>query len=160
MYIFYKENEVLTVINHMIKKILYSTYIGFIIFSIITLFSGSVGLSNMKALNYFKATLMNHVDDLEMKSIKLDDEITRLSTDVDRLKLAARPLGYVEQGQSVIKIINSNIPKELYDIDYQYETPKFKKKNNTILLISGMFTVILFVLSLFIGVIHDTFKRT
>lgn len=144
----------------MIKKLLCSIYIGFIIFSIITLFSGSVGLTNMKALNYFKVNLIRHVENLETKSIKLDDEIERLTSDVDRLKLAARPLGYIEQGQSVIKVVNSSVPKELYALDYQYETPTFKSKNNRILLVSGMFTVILFIMSLFLGVIRDTFKRT
>ena len=61
----------------MIKKILWSIYIGFIVYSIITLFSGSTGYSNMKALNYFKINLINHVENLEMKSDKLDDEIAK-----------------------------------------------------------------------------------
>lgn len=143
----------------MIRKILWPIYAGFVVYSLITLFSGTVGFSNMKALNYFKVNLVNHVEDLGMKNNKLNDEIERLTSDNDRLKVAVRPLGYIEQGEHVIKIINSNIQKDLYDFDLQYDVPTFKQKNKTILLVSTLFTVIIFVIFLFIGVIRDTFKR-
>lgn len=159
MKIFYKENIKCSVKYVMIKKILWPIYGGFVIYSLITLFSGTLGLSNMKALDYFKVNLINHVESLEMKSIKLEDEINRLISDYDRLKLAGRPLGYFGVGEKVIKILNSNLKKRLYELDYQYEIPKFKQNTNRILLVSGLFTVILLVMSLFIGVVRDTFKR-
>lgn len=144
----------------MIKKLLFSLYWGFIAFSLITLFSGSLGLYNMRALDYFKVNVVNHVDDLKMKNSKLNDEINRLSSDVDRLKVAARPLGYVDKGEHMIKIVNSSLTKDLYSLDYQYEVPTFKQKNGTILLVSSMIAVVLFVISLFVEVLRSTFKRT
>lgn len=143
----------------MISKFLWPIYIGFVAYSLFTFVTGSVGLSNMKALNYFKMNLENHVEDLEMKSAKLEDEIERLTSDVDRLKLAARPFGYIEHGQSVIKILNSNIKKRLYEIDHQYDAPVFKQNSGRILLISTLFSVILFVIFLFVGIIRETFKQ-
>jgi len=159
MYIIYKENTKYTVKYPMIKKFLWPLYAGFVIYSLITLFSGTVGMSNMKALNYFKINMINHVQNLEMKSTKLEDEIDRLISDTDRLKLAGRPLGYIEPGQNVIKILNSNLPKELYELDHQYELPKFKQNTNRILLVSCLFTVILVVMFILVGVVRDTFKR-
>lgn len=142
----------------MLKKILWPIYIGFIVYSLLTLVSGGGGLSNMKALNYFKLNLVNHIDSLNMKNIKLEDEIDRLASDVDRLKLAGRPLGYIEPGQSVIKILNSHLQKSLYEIDHQYEVPEFKENSSMILLLSSLFSVIFFVFFLFVGIIRDTFK--
>lgn len=143
----------------MIKKILWSLYLGFVLYSIIMLYSGAAGYSNMKALNYFELNLRNHVEDLQIKSDKLNDEINRLSNDQDRLKLALRPLGYIESGQKMIKILDNNSKNSLYDMDYQYNIPNFKQNSNTILFVSVLFAVILFVISLFIGVISDTIKR-
>ncbi len=143
----------------MINKILLSLYVGFVVYCSISLFSGSVGFSNMIALNYFKTNMKQHVESLEIKGKKLEDEINRLTNDPERLKIAARPIGYVEPGQKMIKILNSRVKKSLYEIDHQYITPIFKQNSNRILLVSSLFTVILFVMSLFIGVIRDTFKR-
>lgn len=143
----------------MIKKILISIYIGFLVYCSFTLFSGAVGFSNMTALNYFKINMEEHVGVLEIKGQKLEDEISRLSNDADRLEIAARPMGYVESGQKMIKILNNKVKKTLYDLDRQYEIPAFERNSNRIILVSSLFTVILFVLSLFVGVILDTFKR-
>ncbi len=94
-----------------------------------------------------------------MKSAKLEDEIHRLSNDEDRLKLAVRPIGYIESGQSVVKILNNKVSKSLYEIDRQFDTPIFEQNTNRILLVSTMFSAILFIISLLVGVLRDTFKR-
>ncbi len=159
MYIFYKEIVNYTVKIDMIKKILWSIYIGFAIYCFITLFSGAVGIQNMKALDYFKVNINVHVDELEMKSLQLEDEIKRLTMDMDRLKVAVRPIGYIEKGQKVIKIINNEVKKSLYDIDNQYNSPVFKYNTNQTLLVSAFFAAIIFIMSLLIGVLGDTFKR-
>ncbi|MBN2619109.1 MAG: septum formation initiator family protein [Spirochaetales bacterium] len=143
----------------MLRKFIWSIYAGFILFALIQLFSGSVGFTNMKRINNFKANLENHVENLEIKSNKLEDEINRLTNNVDRLILAARPLGFIEHGQKMIKILNNEIDNSLYKQDVQFQIPTFERNSNTILLVSSLFTVILFVISLFIGVILDTFKR-
>lgn len=154
----YKEIRNNSVKLFMLKKIIISVYLGFVLFSFITFFSGRVGLSNMKALNYFKTDLISHVDNLEMKSLMLQDEITRLTDSEDRLKVAARPLGYIEPGQKVIKVLNNKPGNNLYKIDRQYSLKEFKSITNKTLLVSSLFTAILFVISLFIGVIRDTYK--
>ncbi|QEN04267.1 hypothetical protein EW093_05985 [Thiospirochaeta perfilievii] len=143
----------------MIKKFLLALYFGFVVFCLFTLFNGTAGLSNMTSLNYFKTNLETHVESLEIKGQKLEDEIIRLTSDQERLTIAARPLGFVEPGQKMIKILNNKVEKSLYDIDQQYSLPIFKQNSNYILLVSTLFTVILFVISLFIGVLRDTFKR-
>ncbi|MGL1894638.1 MAG: hypothetical protein OCD02_23660 [Spirochaetaceae bacterium] len=143
----------------MFKKISWSIYVGFSVYCIISLFSGSVGFSNMRALDYFKANMITHVEVLQMKSAKLEDEIHRLSNDEDRLKLAVRPIGYIESGQSVVKILNNKVSKSLYEIDRQFDTPIFEQNTNRILLVSTMFSAILFIISLLVGVLRDTFKR-
>lgn len=159
MYIFYKEITDISVIINMINKILWPLFAGFVLYSLIHLFTGPVGLSNMKRLDYFKVNLTEHVNDLNIKNVKLQDEIDRLNGDLDRLKQAARPLGYVEPGQKMIKILNNRVDNSLYNQDIQYQIPRFERNSNTILLVSALFTVILFVMSLLVGVISDTFKR-
>lgn len=143
----------------MLKKILISVYAGFVLYSFITFFSGSGGMSNTKVLKYFKSSMVKHVEKLEIKSKLLEDEIDRLNTSQDRLKVAVRPLGYVEPGQSVLKVLNFKSKNQLYEIDRQYSFPRFKKITTQTLLVSALFSVILFVISLFIGVMRDTYKR-
>ncbi len=143
----------------MFKKIIISIYLGFVLFCTVTLFLGSVGINNYTKLKYFKNSLVEHVDSLEMKSVLLNDEINRLSTSDERLKIAVRPLGYVEPGQKVIKVLLSKLSNPLYNIDRQYDIPEFKYTTGNTLLVSSLFTVILFVISLLIGVVRDTYKR-
>ncbi len=143
----------------MLKKIVTALYAGFVVFCIINLFSGSVGIVNLKSMKYFKGNLKQHVEELEIKNSKLEDEIVRLSSEHDRLVVASRPLGYIESGQKMIKILNNSIKKKLYDIDYQYIIPVFKQNTNVLLLVSALFTIVLFVILLLIGVLRDTFKR-
>ena len=144
----------------MIKKILISIYVGFSIYCTISLISGPVGFNNMTSLNYFKTNLQEHVELLEIKGLKLNDEINRLSNDTERLIIAARPLGYVEKKQQMIKILNNSISKSLYDIDPQYSTPVFKKNTGRNLLTSCLFSVCLFVVFLFFDVIKSTLKKS
>ena len=74
------------------KKIVTALYAGFVVFCIINLFSGSVGIVNLKSMKYFKGNLKQHVEELEIKNSKLEDEIVRLSSEHDRLVVASRPL--------------------------------------------------------------------
>ena len=159
MYIFYKENVKLAEIRNMKRRILWCIYIGFIVFNLVTLISGTYGLSNIHRLETFKEKLIHHADRLNLKYDKLTDEIVRLSNDHDRIKQAVRPLGYIDKNEKVIKIVNSKKGNPLYFIDRQYESPIFKPKTNKIMLVSVLLTVILFVISLLLGVLRDTFKR-
>ncbi|OQY37472.1 MAG: hypothetical protein B6229_08380 [Spirochaetaceae bacterium 4572_7] len=154
-----KEMTILSVKRGMYKKILWSLYAGFVFYTLFSLFSGAVGFTNMKALSYFKNTIKTHVELLQIKSIRLEDEIFRLSDDSDRLKVAVRPLGLFESNQKVIKVLNYKVPNTLYDIDSFYNIPSFNKLTNQNLLLSIVLSVILFITLLFVGVIRDTFKR-
>lgn len=143
----------------MIRKILISLYIGFFVYCLISLISGPVGYKNLTTLDYFKTNLQEHVNQLQIKGEKLHDEINRLSTDKERITIAARPLGYVEKDEKMIKILNNSVSKSLYDIDPQFVMPTFKNNTNFILLISSLFSVVSLVLFLFIDLIKRTFEK-
>ena len=160
MYVNYKEIRKNTVKLAMFKKILLSIYVGFVLYLIINLISGSVGFENAKAISYFEANIALHVEQLEIKNQKLKDEISLLSNNIDRLVVATRPLGYVQKDQNVIKVIQKQTPKRLYSIDKQYNIPEFKSNTTQNLLFSSLFSVIIFVIFLFIGVIRDTFQKS
>ena len=143
----------------MIKKLVISAYVGIVVYCLISLFSGPVGFNNMKALNYFKTNLEQHVENLDLKGQKLNDEIERLKNDNERLTIASRPLGYVELDEKMIKILNNKVSKSLYDIDPQYIIPHFKDNTVRILLVSALFAVIIFVLTMFFDVLKATLRK-
>ncbi len=86
------------------RRILASSYFGFAVFIVLSLFFGKGGLANFKSDLEYKARLETNIRDLEQINRNLSLELKAVSASPDTLKVFAREYGYYDGNEEVIKI--------------------------------------------------------
>jgi hypothetical protein len=87
-----------------LKRLLLSGYLGFIVFIALSLLFGQTGLIGFKDINEYKGFLQDNIDELIEINRNLTSDLKALSTSPETLKLYAREFGYFEKNEEVVKI--------------------------------------------------------
>lgn len=115
----------------MFKKILVPLYIAFIFYSVMSFFSGPLGVSSMEDLVNFKDDLALNISLMAMRSQTLEDEFSRLRSSREQVALHARSLGLYRSKENVILLNNYSYKKNSYAQDRQmFYTPFHERENS------------------------------
>ena len=83
-------------------RLLFSIYISFIVYSLLSLVWGSAGVIQTSLLKVYKDKLLQNTIELGDISNQLNLQFDRLRSDEDLITLKARDLGYFKEGEGEI----------------------------------------------------------
>ncbi|PIE97472.1 MAG: hypothetical protein CR988_07760 [Treponema sp.] len=87
-------------------RILLPVFFTVLSYCCLSFFFGSKGLYVQKTLQKHKELMKEHLNELYLTGAKLDECIANLSYDYDTIKVYANALGYVNEGEMMIKLAN------------------------------------------------------
>ena len=96
--------------------LLYSAYLGMIIYSILNCFYSSSGFYEYQQLKVFEKQLSRNIEELEGLNEELATELERLRTSDELVTLKARELGYIRDGEIIVKTSWNKEKKNFYSV--------------------------------------------
>ena len=140
---------------------LYSLYITFCVYSVLTLVWGSNGILEMRKLENFRYSIEKNIGNLETLHGDLADELDRLKSSSELIRLRSRELGYFEKDEVIIRIAGYHKLTNFYSVGRlikHADLPKDRKQLfRTISICAGIAgCMLLFLLQ---GLFHDTKKK-
>lgn len=91
-----------------ISKLIYSIFVGFVLFSFLIFSEGDTGLKAMEKVESYRKMLDSNLESIRKINEELTVEFDSLSTDNDLIKLKARALGYFDINDHLVHIENWN----------------------------------------------------
>lgn len=89
-------------------KIVSAVFATVICYTMLTCIYGKKGYYTQKALAAQIAEMRVHVENLQQTEMLLSDKVLNLSYDYDTIRIYANELGYISEGQRMIKLQNKN----------------------------------------------------
>lgn len=143
-----------------VDRLLFSTYITFIVYSILFLVWGSAGIRQTLLLEIYKNKLVKNTIELGEISSKLDLQFDRLRTDKDLIALKARKLGYFKSGEGEIILEGYRKNTISYSVGSYYK--KFNQiltNNNSFRIFSTIIGVLSFLLMTILKDISNVYRK-
>ena len=85
-------------------KILLAVFATVLCYTVLTCIYGKKGFFSQKALQEQILAMKEHIAELEKKDLKLSNKVLNLSYDYDTITAYANELGYIKDGQIMIKL--------------------------------------------------------
>ena len=140
---------------------LYSLYITLCVYSVLTLVWGYNGIFEMSKLENFRDNIEKNIGNLEVLHGDLSDELERLKSSSELIRLRSRELGYFEKDEVIIKIADYRKLTNFYSvgrlIKHTYLEKNRKQLFRTISICTGIAGCIF--LFLFQGFFRDSKKK-
>ncbi len=134
-------------------RILFSIYITFMVYAIITIVWGPAGIVQTSKLKVYKEKLLQNTVDLSQISSTLTLQSLRLRTDHNLIALKARELGFFKEGEGELIIRGYQKNNINYSVGSYYK--KFNKEITNVTYIR-IFSVIL---GFMVYLIMSVFKK-
>ncbi|MCK5197994.1 MAG: septum formation initiator family protein [Spirochaetales bacterium] len=129
------------------SRLLFSIYITFIVYSLLSLVWGAAGILQTSMLKVYKNKLVQNTIELGEISNQLDLQFDRLRTDEDLIALKARELGFFREGEGELILKGYKKNSISYSVGSYYKN--FNKKvtdNSRIRLFSTIIGILSFLL--------------
>jgi len=129
--------------------ILVIIYIGIILSSLLTLIFGDEGYMTLLYLKKHQEVLVKNIDELKIKNMQLQQELSLLSSDPEKIRILAREQGYYSEGENIIFFQRNDLSSYHYDIGKPVRNIKDGPSKNPALRIIGFaMSVFIIVLSI------------
>ena len=86
------------------KRIIVSVWAGFIVYALVIYVAGPAGLPAMARLERERGRMSANVEELKRINAELAEQFMSLRTMDGRLALEARDLGYVRDGETIVRL--------------------------------------------------------
>lgn len=98
------------------SRIIISLYIGYVVYSLLTLVYGQSGLTALGELRAYSEKLVRNLEEIQETNRRLHTEIGLLRSEAEYIRLESRRIGYFEPDEGIIHIEDYENRKNHYAV--------------------------------------------